>query len=207
MNSKTNGLIGITAVIVSILTIIIMAELRTDDYNHFHKAVSELGSIDAPNKWMFNILGYIIPGVLISIFSLNLLKEFRLYSVKPYPFYFLVLSGVFMSLAGFFPANMENRQSISTIVHSVGSIGGGVFWLFCALTLWWQLKKNKAWKKIAISTFLIPFIMVFGMSFVSKNMPGILQRIGFGANYLFIFILAVKLIAVRNKNYSPQRFV
>lgn len=205
MNNKTNGLIGVIAVTVSILTIIIMAELRTDGYNHFHKAVSELGSIDAPNKWTFNILGYIIPGILISIFSLKLLKEFRSYSVKPYPFYLFCLSGLFLSLAGFFPANMENKQSINTIIHSIGSLGGGVFWLLCALTLWWQLKKNDDWKLIAILTFLIPFIMILAMSFVSENTPGISQRIGFIANYSFILILAGKLLLTKYKKDYTQR--
>lgn len=192
-------MIGIIAVTISISTIIVMAELRIDGYNHFHKAVSELGSIDAPNKWTFNILGYILPGILISIFSLNLLKEFRSHSVKSYPFYLFFLSGLFMSLAGFFPVNMENRQSISSTIHSIGSLGGGVFWLLCAFTLWWQLKKNQSWKNTAISTSLIPFIMILAMSFISENTPGISQRIAFGANYLFILILAGKLLLDRNK--------
>ena len=82
MNNKTNGLIGISAVVIGTLAIIIMAELRTDDYDHFHKAVSELGSLDAPNRWVFNILGFILPRILILIFSLNLLKVFSFVSYK-----------------------------------------------------------------------------------------------------------------------------
>ncbi len=61
------------------------------------------------------------------------------------------------------------------------------------------IKKNKTWKKTAIFTFLIPFLMVVAMYFVSENTPGISKRIGFTANYLFIFILAVKLTFVGNK--------
>ena len=203
MNNKTNGLIGITAVVVGVSTIIIMAGLRTDGYNHFHKAVSELGSTDAENKWIFNILGFIIPGILIAIFSFNLMKEFRSYSIKSYPFYLLILSGLFLTLAGLSPANMENKKSISTIIHSVGALGGAVFWLLCALTLWWQLKKNNIWKNTAISTFLIPFIMILAMSFVSENTPGISQRIIFIALYLFILILAGKQLWIANK--KPQK--
>ena len=199
MNNKTKGLIGVIAVVMSILTILIMAELRTDGYNHFHKAVSELGSIDAPNKWIFNIFGYIIPGILISLFSFNLLNEFRSYPIKSYPFYLFFFSGIFLTLAGIFPANMEYRKSISSIIHSIGSLGGGICWLLCALTLWWQLKKNNTWKSIAIYTFLIPFIMIIAMSFVSENTPGISQRIAFAANYLFILILAGKQLLITNK--------
>lgn len=200
MNNKTNGIFGITAVTISILTLIIMAELRTDGYNHFHKAVSELGSLDAPNKWVFNILGFIVPGILISIFSLNLLKEFRAHSVKAYPFYLLCLSGIFLSLAGISPANLENRQSINTIIHLIGAGGSGVFWLLCALTLWWQLKKIDGWKTVAIITFLIPFCMIVAMSFVSKNSPGLSQRIVFASLYLYILILAIKLLSQREES-------
>ena len=199
MNSKTNGLIGIGAVAFGTLTVIIMAALRTDEYNHFHKAVSELGSLDAPNHWIFNILGFIIPGILISIFSFNLLKEFRSDSIKSYPFYLLFISGLFLTLAGIFPADLENRKSMTTIIHTIGAQGGGIFWLLCALTLCWQLKKNKLWKNTAIISFTIPFLMILAMSFVSENTPGLSQRIVFIAMYLYIFILACKQIWVANR--------
>ncbi len=198
MNNKTNGLIGITAVVIGISTIIIMAELRTDGYNHFNKAVSELGSTDAPNRWVFNILGFIIPGLLISVFSFNLLKEFRTFPIKSYPFYLFILSGLFLTIAGLFPANMENKKSMTTIMHSIGALGGGVFWFLCALTLWWQLKKNNIWKNTAISTFVIPFIMILAMSFVSDDTPGLSQRILFIAMYLFILVLAGKQLLFAN---------
>lgn len=198
MNNKTNGLIGITAVVIGISSIIIMAELRTDGYNHFNKAVSELGSTDAPNRWVFNILGFIIPGLLISVFSFNLLKEFRKFPIKSYPFYLFIISGLFLTIAGLFPANMENKKSITTIMHSIGALGGGVFWFLCALTLWWQLKKNNIWKSTAISAFVIPFIMILAMSFVSEDTPGLSQRILFIAMYLFILILAVKQLLIAN---------
>ena len=199
MNNKMNGLTGIAAVVIGTLTIIIMAELRTDGYNHLHKAVSELGSIDAPYRWIFNILGFIIPGTLISIFSFNLLKEFRSFPIKSYPFYFLIFTGLLLSLAGLFPANLEDRKSITSLMHAIGSLGGGVFWILSAFTLWWQLKKNKTWKKTAVVTFLLPFIMLLGMSFVSEDKPGLSQRIIFAAMYLFILILARKQLLTANK--------
>lgn len=197
MNStKINGLVGILAVLLSLLTIIIMAELRNDGYNHFHKAISELGSMDAPNKWIFNTLAYIVPGILITIFSFNLLKEFRLISVIAYPFYLLAISGILMFFSGVFPADMENKDSIITILHTTASFGGGLCWLLCSLTLWWELKKRDGWRWIAIITFLIPFMLIIAMSFVSENKPGLSQRIGFMANYLFILVIAIKQLGV-----------
>lgn len=205
MNNKTNGLIGIGAVAMGTLAIIMMAEMRTDGYNHLHKAVSELGSLDAPNKWVFNILGFILPGILISIFSFNLLKEFRSHPIKSYPFYFFIVSGLLLTLAGLFPADMEDRKSITSLMHAIGSLGGGVFWILCALTLWWQLKKNKIWKSTAIATFLLPFIMILAMSFVSEDTPGLSQRIVFAAMYLFILILAGKQLLIANKTTGKMQ--
>ena len=194
MSHKITGLFGVLAVILSTSTIIIMAELRSDDYDHLHKAVSELGSWDAPHKWTFNILGYVIPGLLIALFSLGLLKEFKNDNIRSYPFYCLMFSGLFMVLAGVFPADMANRQSTVTLVHMLGSLGGGIFWLITALTLWWQLKKNANWKNTAGFSFSIPFLMIVVMSFIPESAPGLTQRIAFGANYLFILIISIQLI-------------
>lgn len=205
MNKKTNGYIGITAIALGTLSIIIMAALRTDGYNHLNKAVSELGSTDAPNNWVFNLLGFIIPGILISIFSYNLLKEFRRFSIKSYPFYLLILSGLFIVMAGIFPANIEDRKSVTTTMHLIGAQGSGIFWLLSALTLCWQLKKNKLWKGTAIASFIIPFLMLLAMVFVSKDTPGLAQRIVFIAMYLFILILAVKQLLVAN--YTTQKSI
>lgn len=183
--------IGIVAVVLGVSAIVIMAEIRTDDYNHAHKAVSELGSSDAPHKWVFNMLGFFIPGLLIALFAFNLKNHFII-PMKTYSFYFLFLSGLFDALAGLFPADMDYRNSFNSVMHVIGSMGSGLFWLFCALTLWWQLKKDNDWKTVAIITFIIPFITVFAMGFVPDYTPGIAQRIGFAGYYLFILVLAIK---------------
>ena len=47
---------------------------------------------------------------------------------------------------------------------------------------------------MAILTFLIPFVMIIAMGMVSENAPGLAQRIAFSANYLFIIIIAIKLL-------------
>jgi len=185
------ALIGIAAVVLSVSTIIIMAAIRTDGYNHAHKAVSELGSSDAPHKWVFNMLGYFIPGVLLALFAFNLKNHFTI-PMKTYSFYFLLLSGLFYALAGLFPADMEYRSSFSSVMHALGSIGSGIFWLVSALTLWWQLKKDNDWKTIAIITLIIPFTTIVTMVFVPEHTPGISQRVGFGGYYIFILVLAVK---------------
>lgn len=149
---KYNAWIGVTAVVLSTLTIIVMAELRTDGYSHAHKAVSELGTVDAPNKWIFNISGYFIPGVLIALFAYNLKNEFTsVPGIKTYPFYFFIGSGILMSVAGIFPGDLDHKTSFTTTMHLAGAIGSGLLWLICVFTLWWQLKKKAHWESIALA--------------------------------------------------------
>jgi hypothetical membrane protein len=189
---KYQAWIGITAVLLSTLTIIVMAELR-GDYNHTHRAISELGSVGAPHKWIFNMLGYFVPGILVALFAYALKNEFSdVSNLKTYPFYFFMLSGIFLSLAGIFPGDLAHRTSATTIMHLIGSFGGGLMWLICGLTLWWQLKKKAGWKAVAWLTFIIPFVTIILMGLTPKNTPGIAQRIGFAGNYLFILLLAIK---------------
>ena len=75
-----------------------MSNLRPE-YNLFHKAVSELGSLDAPNKWTWNILGYILTGILIAVYSFGLFKNISNGQESKLPLIGFVLSGLFMSIS------------------------------------------------------------------------------------------------------------
>ena len=41
----------------------------------FKQTVSELGSLDAPDKWVWNILGYMLVGLMIAVYSFGLFKD------------------------------------------------------------------------------------------------------------------------------------
>jgi hypothetical membrane protein len=51
MSNKTYGIIGIATPIVFLVTYLIMSSIRPE-YSMFTKAISELGSVNAPNKWL-----------------------------------------------------------------------------------------------------------------------------------------------------------
>ena len=196
---KYQAWIGIVAVVLSTLTIVIMAALRSD-YNHAYKAISELGSVDAPNKSIFNILGYFIPGVLITFFAYGLKNEVKgVPDLKTYPFYFFMLSGILLSLAGIFPGDLVHKTSLTTTMHLTGSFGSGLSWLVCAFTLWWQLKKSAEWKVVAWITLIIPIFTIILIGITPKNTPGIAQRIGFAGYYLFILVLAIKQWGIQTR--------
>ena len=133
MNNKLYASAGLFAPILLWTTYFIMANQRPE-YSYLYKQISELGAVDAPNKWTWNIFGYIIPGILISIFSIGLYKSMALKNSSKLPLVGIFLTGFFMMLSGIFPANMDNRQSTTTILHMVGSYGSYLFFLIGTFT-------------------------------------------------------------------------
>lgn len=194
MTKKTYAIFGISATILFWATYIIMSNLRPE-YNLFHKAVSELGSLDAPDKWFWNIFGYILPGVLIAFFSYGLFKNISNGQGSKLPLVGFVLSGLFMSLSGFFPGDFDDRQSATMVLHTVGSFGSYIFFLLGAFTYPKQMKKSEYWKKSIKPTLTFTWLTIlFGSwPFIFISHPSVGQRIVFFFYFAWIFYTAMKL--------------
>lgn len=91
MNNKLYASAGLFATILLWTTYFIMANQRPE-YSYLYKQISELGALDAPNKWTWNIFGYIISGILISIFSIGLYKSMAIKNSSKLPLFF---NGIF----------------------------------------------------------------------------------------------------------------
>lgn len=194
MTNKNYAIIGILATALFWTTYIIMSNLRPE-YNLFNKAVSELGSLDAPNKWTWNILGYIITGVLIAVYSFGLFKNISDGQGSKLPLIGFVFSGLFMSLSGIFPGDFDNRQSTTMLLHTVGSFGSYLFFLIGAFTYPKQMKKSEYWKKFIKPTLIFTWLtIIFGSwPFIFTTYPSIGQRIVFFFYLMWIFYTAIKL--------------
>ena len=194
MTKKTFALLGISAVVLFWSAYLTMSNARPE-YNLFHKAISELGSMDAPDKWTWNTLGYILPGLLIAIFSFGLYEKISKGQGSKLPLIGLVASGLFMSLSGLFPGDFENRQSTTMLLHTLGSFGSYIFFLIGAFTFPKQMEKSPYWKKAVQPTLIFTWMtIVFGSwPFVFKSYPSVGQRIIFFFYFMWIFYMAVQL--------------
>jgi hypothetical membrane protein len=194
MTGKTYAVFGISAMILFWTTYIIMSNLRPE-FNLFHKAISELGSLDAPDKWVWNILGYVLPGVLIVVFSYGLFKNISDGHGSKLPLTGFVLSGLFMSLSGLFPGDFEDRQSTTMLLHTIGSFGSYIFFLLGAFTYPKQMKESAYWKATVKPTLIFTWItIVFGAwPFIFKSYPSVGQRIVFFFYFMWIFYMALQL--------------
>ena len=66
MTERVAGAIGIVACAVFWLSLFAYGAMRTD-YSHFTKAVSELGVIGVPHALAWNLIGFIVPGLLLTL--------------------------------------------------------------------------------------------------------------------------------------------
>lgn len=191
---------GILAPIIFVLAYLIMASIRPD-YSHLTKAISELGSLDAPNKWWWNVIGYISVGGLISTFAIGFSKNVNPKGGGRLAFWGLFLSGVFMSLSGMFPGDFENRTSSTMILHAIGSFGSFLFFLIAAFSYPRQFKKSEYWKRASIPSLIITIICILSGFLRTGNMPGLGQRLGF--IFYFIWIGYLAFLLLKNKEIKP----
>lgn len=194
MKNKGFAISGLASVILLWTTYFVMAN-RRPEYSFKYKAISELGSLDAPNLWLWNILGYIIPGLLIALFSFGLYKYSAEKSSSKIPLYSLLLSGLFMSFSGVFPADMDHRKSTTTILHMIGSYGSYISFLFAAFAYPKIWNKNIQWLPIVKPTLICVWLtLIFGSWYLFfPNIPSVGQRIVFFLYFLWITITAINL--------------
>src|SRR5690606_37313977 len=75
MSQKKIGLVAIATPAWFLTVYLVMSAMRPD-YVHTDQAISELGSLDAPNLWAWNVLGYILPGLAVALLGIGLRREF-----------------------------------------------------------------------------------------------------------------------------------
>ena len=206
MTNKTYGIIGMITPLIFWVAYFILSTLHLE-YSMFTKAISELGSLYAPNKWIWNSLGYILPGLLISFYAFGLYKNVAEERSSKTALYGILLSGIFMIISGIFPGDFDNRQSTTMLLHTVGSMGSYVFFLIGAFTYPKLMDKTDYWKTAKKPTLIFTYLTIlFGAwAFVVPNIPALGQRIVFFFYFLWIFYTAVKLYKHPKNSVSNNR--
>lgn len=204
MTNRNFAIIGLFAPISFLITYLIMANAKPE-YSFLYKQISELGSVDAPNKWIWNIFGYIIPGLCISVFSLGLYKSVIFVKSSKLPLIGIFLSGLFMTFSGIFPANMGDRFSETTILHMVGSYGSYIFFLIGSFTYPKLMKFNSYWKNSNVPLLVLVWLtIVFGSwYYMFPNIPSVGQRITFFLYYAWICHTSTKLYKLPKDPMNP----
>ena len=199
-----NRLIGILAMVVPVwfaAVYFILAGLRPE-YSHLTKAISELGSVDAPRAWVWNLFGYILPGAIVSMLGYGIGKHFASEAGIRTPSWALIASGLLMALSGIFQGDFENRTSFTMLMHAVGSLGSFVAFLVCGFSLPRIWRRYDEWRPLTWLTLaLVLGSIITGFLRVGEA-PGLGQRLGFVCFFLWIAVVGYGLY--RHADQRPR---
>lgn len=192
MNQKSHALAGIAAPLLFVGAYLLATAARPE-FNHFTKAVSELGSLHAPNAVFWNILGFICPGLLIAFFAVGFHQAVTPNGEGRLPFYALLLSGILLAVAGLFPDDFEHNASFTAIMHATGNFGSFIAFLIAAFTYPLYLRKSDFWEKTIVPSLTFTWLCILSGFLRTGLAPGISQRVGFVFYFLWIAFMAINL--------------
>ena len=205
----SNRTIGILAAGIPIWFTLLycsMASMRPE-YSHLHKAVSELGSLDAPYGWIWNIGGYIFSGIVISLLGMGLVRNLGTSWGTKIACYSLVLSGLMMVLSGVFPGDFENRTSFTMVMHTIGALGTFLAFLICGFMLPGILRRNRDWRAYAWPSLALVILSIAVGFMRSGNTPGLGQRLGFACFFAWIGLFGWGLLRNTRPIYDQSSLV
>ena len=200
IRNRTIGWIAMLTPIWFGLIYFVMSSLHPN-YSHSTKAISELGSLDAPNLWVWNVGGYILPGVAISLLGIGLARQFDGEKGAGWVSRPLIASGLFMAMSGVFPGDFENRTSPTMLLHAVGALGSFIAFLISGFSAPALLLRHPEWRAYVLPSTTIVILSIVSGFLRSGNSPGLGQRIGF--LFFFMWIALVGYGLIRNSKGVP----
>ena len=195
---------GIAAPILYIVTAIIGAALRPDDYSHIVNAISELLSNGAPNKAVLDVVFNIYNALLLA-FAIGAYS-----TLKTLPRTARISMGILIGIQalsfswGFFP--MDPLGSEATFAGTIHNILGGVVALatiIMPLLMGLGVRRLDDFSRYAIYSFVSStIIFVSGLTGVilagqGVQLFGLFERITIGAYEVWIFVTALCLLKVK----------
>lgn len=181
------------------IALLAFGAVRTD-YSQLTKAVSELGAVGAPYALGWNVLGFIVPGLLLAACgaAIGTVVGGRGGALR----WLLAGSGVALAGTGVFPAVMQYGSPVmkapSTVGHVVMLLLSSVLWLAAIGVLVRRIRRE-----LGPHGLLKPFITVsvLALSGLAANVlhdaipplahrPGLAQRLGFAGYFLWFVSLS-----------------
>ncbi len=198
------ALCGIFGPVQFTIAVIILAALRTD-YTHVHNTISWLGAVGAPNT-AYLTASFVILGALLIAFAVGLHRGIGEGGGSQVGPILLALGGVGFVVLGF-PADFEDPQSFTGIMHGIG--GPIAFTILAApFFLFLRLRRVDAWRDLAsysLATGVVAVAVTVVLLLVGPEgnpFAGTVQRLLFGVLFLWFVILAVRLLRLSRSSGS-----
>ncbi len=207
---KTAGFLGIGAFFIFWATSFVLGALRPD-YSHIVNTISELGAIGTPNAIFWNIIGFIVPGVLLAIAGGVIAQSIGLERSRMINLacVLLVVAGLAIAGQGVFPAEMKGGAaditSPSTLRHFIFSLLSGAAWALGALLLVGPMKRSLNWRGWHIVSIVLVVLTLIASLTLRGVMPdGLAQRTGNIFFFAWYLTMSAKLIKLGGENVQED---
>src|SRR4051812_9028595 len=140
ITSRNAGFFGIAACVLFVAAVLMFGALRPS-YSHAKNTISELGALGTPNAAPWNVIGFIVPGLLLAVAGGAIAvsvgsNRSRTHTIARW---LLVVSGLAIAGQGIFAAEMANGVAVVTSWHTkahfIMSLISGITWIIGALLL------------------------------------------------------------------------
>lgn len=190
--------LGWTAGVVFGLAVAISAALLPG-YQHAQLGVGWLGSAMHPQSWLFNVLGFGIPGFALAGFSIALERRLAPWSrVGRIATSLLLIAGLAFALLGVLPLNPNDIDGPSSSRHAALHGFATLAWSAALVMMAFALRGRRDWTTVrafaafGAVTMLAWLLAPVGASFT----PGWSERLQWGA--FFAWPAFTALVALRN---------
>lgn len=199
MTERLAGVAGIGACVVFWIALFAFAAARSD-YSHATKAISELGVLGAPHALAWNLIGFIVPGILLAICGAGLASAID--GTKGVLWWLLVLAGAGFAATGFLPAEMRNgsplMESPLTVGHIAASFLATIPWAIATFVLVVRAKLRPDWRHLRVLGAVLALVGIFGLLARAlpafEYRPGLGQRTGFAAYFAWYLVMSFYLL-------------
>lgn len=200
LNRRNAGILGVAACVVFWVALLILGALRPS-YSQVANDISELGALGTRNAVVWNIVGFIVPGLCLALTSWRLtvvIDEERTRAGR-LATWLLPLFGLGLAGQGFFPALMANGVPVITSwhtrVHAIVSIVSGIAWVAGVLLLVNPMKRSSQWRNWYPINIAAVVLVIFGSFARGEGLPdGLVQRIVDAIVLAWFVVMSVKLI-------------
>jgi len=208
INSRIAGILGIVGCVIFWVGMLILGSLR-ESYSQAINDISELGAIGTPNAGLWNVLGFIVPGLCLAVVGRAIAdttdrKPGRSGRVAAW---LLPLFGLGVAGQGLFPALMANGVPVITSWHTrthlIISLISGFAWLVGVLFLIAPMRRNAEWGRWYLINIAAVLLAIIG-SLGRGGLPdGLVQRVVDAIVFAWFVIISIKLI---RDGGNPLRF-
>lgn len=195
LTEKNIGIFGLLSVLTLITTLLVFGLLNSD-FSFWEDFISKLGAKGEPNAFWFNLIGFVVVGILLFIFGLSygkLLND-KLLSIL------LSLFGLGFAFTAI-PIDMEFSRTSVSKAHIVAICLGLAFWLFGLSRLGYNQKLEQKIRKRANFTAVILVLAMIGSASDIWSMP-VTHRLVFGIVFGWTAITSIELIKNSKTAYN-----